>query len=148
MADIGLMPGRNRPLKTRPAITTDALCKRGSVVVSPATGGSYDCVTSTSAGANLVMGVVLDQGDPNNSDLIPTGATVSLAEEGDCEILVLGSTAYAWGDILICTTTAGVAGKYTSGSTYDQIGIVTQNITTGTNVQLISCRLNIVKRAA
>ena len=61
---------------------------------------------------------------------------------------MLGSTSYAVGDILITSTTAGVAKKLAAETTADQIGTVMQKITTGTSPQLISCRLNIVKRAA
>jgi hypothetical protein len=147
-ADIGLMPQSNKPVHARTCNTTDALCKRGSVVIQAGTTDSSACVTTTSAGANGVLGVVLDQGDPNNSQLIPSSASVSVADIGDVEILVLGSTAYAVGDVLITSTTAGVAKKLASETTADQIGTVLQKITTGTNPQLISCRLNIVKRAA
>ncbi len=148
MADIALNPFVNHPTHFRTVTTTDALCKKGSVVISAASTDSSAVVTSTTAGDNLVIGVITDEGDPNNSGLIPSGATVSCADAGDVEILVLGGTAYVVGDILICTTTAGVAGKYSSGSTYDQIGICMQKITTGSAVQRIACRLNIFKRAA
>jgi hypothetical protein len=149
MADLGLWPfASSKNLHSFTGKTTDALAKYGSVVVSAASTDSSEIVTTASAGANLVMGVVIDQGDPNNSGLHANGSFVSVQDMGDCEILVLGGVTYAVGDILICTTTAGVAGKYTSGSTYDQIGTVTQAVTTGTLPQLISCRLNIVKRAA
>lgn len=148
MADIGLMPTTNRALHFRTVNTTDALCKYGSVVISAGTTDSSACVTSTTAGDNKVLGVITDHGDPNNSDLIPSGASVSCADLGDVEILVLGSVSYEVGDILITSTTAGVAKKLAAESTADQIGTVLQKITTGTNPQLISCRLMINKRAA
>lgn len=147
-ADIGLMPQGNRSISFSTYNTTDALCKKGSVVVSSATSDSSACKTTTSAGANAVLGVIVDQGDPNNSGLFASGSQVSVAEAGEVEILVLGGVTYAVGDILVTSTTAGVAKKIAAEATADQIGSVRQAITTGASPQLISCWLNIVKRAA
>jgi hypothetical protein len=118
MADIGLMPFVSKVVHARTVTTTDALCKHGSVVVSAATSDSSACVTTTSAGANLVLGVILDQGDPNNSGLIPSGATVSCADLGDVEILVLGGVTYAVGDVLVTIDAKppSAASRITSGA--------------------------------
>jgi hypothetical protein len=148
MADIGLMPSDEKNVHSFTAVTADALMKYGSLVVWSGSTDSKAVVTTTSAGANLIAGVVTDQGDPNNSGLHASGAQVTVRDMGVAEVLLLGGATYARGDIIIATTTAGVGGKYTSGSTYDQLGVCLQEITTGTNPQLVSVRLNIVKRAA
>lgn len=144
MADINLVPPRAKIQSARTGIMKDALAKYGSVLVFSGTSGHADVATTTSAAAATVAGVCISQGDPNNSDLFASGDEVSVQDKGDCQILALGSTTYARGDKLITTTTAGVAGPLgaTTGA-MDIIGEVLQDVTTGTNPQLISCRLNI-----
>lgn len=144
MADIGLNPPKKGNVHSRTGVMIDALAKFGSVLVYSGTSGHADMATTTSAAAATVAGVVTSQGDPNNSGLFAIGDEVSVRDLGDVEILVLGSVTYARGDKLITTTTAGVAGKLgsTTGA-MDIIGEVLQDVTTGTNPQLISCRLNI-----
>ncbi len=149
MADLALYPfAAEKDLHSFTATTADAVCKKGSLVAWSGSTDSSAVVATTSAGQNLLAGVVTDQGDPNNSGLFASGVNVSVRDMGVVDVLCLGGVTYARGDILIATTTTGVAGKYTSGSTYDQLGVVMQEITTGSSVQLVSCRLNIMKRAA
>lgn len=147
-ADIGLMPSKDFNVHSFTGNTTDALCKYGSIVISSATTDSNAVKTTTTAGDNLVMGVVTDQGDPNNSGLFASGSAVSVRDMGVAEVLLLGSVTYAVGDVIITSTTAGVGKKLASETTADQLGTCLQAITTGTNPQLVSVRLNIVKRAA
>lgn len=143
-ADIGLNPPKAGNVHSRTAIMTDALCKFGSVVISANTASSVEVVTTTNAGTTGVMGVVTSIGDPNNSNLFAIGDETSLRDAGDVEILVLGSTAYAETDLLITSATAGVAKKLESETgLMDVIGYPVQKVTTGTNPQRISCRLNI-----
>jgi hypothetical protein len=144
MADIGLNPPKAGILHARTGVMIDALAKFGSVLVYSGTSGHADMATTASAAAATVAGVVVSQGDPNNSGLFGIGDEVSVQDLGDCQILVLGGVTYARGDKLITTTTAGVAGKLgsTTGA-MDIIGECLEDVTTGTNPQLISCRLNI-----
>jgi hypothetical protein len=142
MADIGLNPPKRGIVHARTGVMKDANAKFGSVVVASGSSGHADMATTTSAGATGVEGVVCSQGDPNNSGLFASGEEVSVQDLGDCQILVLGSTAYARGDKLITSTTAGVAKKLASETgNMTIIGEVLQDVTTGTNPQLISCRL-------
>lgn len=139
---VGINPPKASNVHSRSGVMLDALAKFGSVVVASGTLGHADVATTTSAGAATVVGVVTSQGDPNNSGLFAVGDVVSLQDLGDVEILVLGSTTYARGDKLITSTTAGVAKKLASETgNMTIIGEVLQDVTTGTNPQLISCRL-------
>lgn len=144
MADIGLNPPVKGPTHFKTGIMIDALAKFGSVLVYSGTSGHADMATTTAAAAATVAGVVQSQGDPNNSGLFAVGDEASIADAGPCQILVLGGVTYARGDKLITTTTAGVAGKLgaTTGA-MDIIAEVLQDVTTGSNPQLISCMLNI-----
>lgn len=144
MADIGLNPPKRNILHARTGVMKDALATFGSVVVYSGTSGHADMATTTSAAAATVAGIVVSQGDPNNSNLFAVGDEVSVQDLGDCQALVLGSVTYARGDKLITTTTAGVLGKLgsTTGA-MDIVGEVLQDVTTGSNPQLISIRLNI-----
>lgn len=144
MADINLVPPVKGPTHFKCGVMKDSLAKFGSVVVYSGTSGHADVATTASAAAATIAGVVHSQGDPNNSGLFVTNDEVSLADAGPCQVLVLGSTTYARGDKLITTTTAGVAGKLgsTTGA-MDILGEVLEDVTTGTNPQLISCMINI-----
>lgn len=140
--DINLNPPKAGNLHSRTGTMQDALAQFGSVVVKSGTTGHSDMATTASAGAAGVMGVVTSQGDPNNSGLFASGDEVSVRDAGDVEILVLGSTAYARGDRLITSTTAGVAKKVASETgLMTIIAEVLQDVTTGTASQLISARL-------
>ena len=144
MADIGLAPPKAGIVHARTGVMVDALAKFGSVLVASGTASHADMATTTSATATAVMGVVCSQGDPNNSGLFAVGDEVSVQDLGDCQILVLGGVTYARGDKLVTSTTAGVAAKLgaeTGNMTI--IGTVLQDVTTGTNPQLISCRLTL-----
>jgi hypothetical protein len=142
MADIALNPPKKGIIHARTGVMVDALAKFGSVLVASGTSSHADMATTTSAAASGVMGVVCSQGDPNNSGLFAVGAEASVQDLGDCQILVLGSTTYARGDKLITSTTAGVAKKLAAETgNMTIIGEVLQDVTTGTNPQLISCRL-------
>lgn len=144
MPDINLNPPRASNLHSRTCTMKDALAKFGSVVVKSGTAGHADAATTAVAGTTGVLGVVTSIGDPNNSGLHPVDADVSVRDAGDVEILVLGSTAYARGDILITSATAGVAKKRAAEvAPYDIIGVVLQDITTGVNPQRISARLTL-----
>lgn len=148
MADIGLNPPMSGILHARTGVMQDALAKFGSVVVQAATGNHADMQTTTSAGATGVMGVVQSQGDPNNSGLFAVGDQPTVADLGDVQILVLGGVTYAVGDPLITSTTAGVAKKLAAETGADIIAYSLQAVTTGTNPQLISARLNITRRGS
>ncbi len=144
MADIKLMPPKKTVLHARTGVMKDALAKFGSVVIFSGTSGHADMITTTSAASGVVAGVVCSQGDPNNSGLFAAEDEVSVQDLGDAQILVLGGTAYTRGMKLITTTTAGVAGPLASATgAMDIIGECLEDVTTGTNPQLISCRLNI-----
>ncbi len=142
--DIGLNPPKAGNVHSRTGVMQDALAKFGSVVIKSGTTSHCDMATTATASTVGVMGVVTSQGDPNNSGLFAVGDEVSVRDLGDVEILVLGSTAYARGDKLITSTTAGVAKKLESETgAMDIIGEVLQEVTTGTLPQRISCRLSI-----
>lgn len=142
MADIGLNPPKAGNIHSRTGVMADALAKFGSVVVKSGTTDHAAMATTTSAGATGVMGVVTSQGDPNNSGLHAVGDEVSVRDAGDVEILVLPATAYARGDKLITSTTAGVAKKLEAETgNMTIIGEVLQDVTTGAAAQRISCRL-------
>ena len=144
MADINLNPPLSRKGQCKTGVMVDALAKFGSVLVASGTSGHADMATTTSAGATAVEGVVVSQGDPNNSGLFAVGDEASVAYSGVVQILVLGSVTYARGDKLITSTTAGVAKKLASETgNMTIIGEVEQDVTTGTNPQLISCRLTL-----
>ena len=144
MADIGLNPPKRGILHARTGVMTAATAKYGSVVKKDGTSGHADMTPTTAATDTGIMGVVCSQGDPNNSGLFATGDEVSVQDLGDAQVLVLGSVTYARGDKLIPTTTAGVAGKLSSETgLLEIIGTVLQDVTTGSNPQLISVRLNI-----
>lgn len=148
MADINLNPPKKGPIGLpMTGVMQDALAKFGSVVVKSGTSGHADCATTASAGAAGVMGVVQSQGDPNNSGLFASGDEVTLQRAGDCAVLVLGGVSYARGDRLITSTTAGVAKKLASETgLMSIIAIVEQDVTTGTNPQLISARLVLLEQ--
>lgn len=110
MADIGLNPPRASNIASRTCTMADALAKFGSVVVWSGSSSHADVATTTSAGATSVAGVVVDQGDPNNSGLHASGDDVTVRYLGDVEINVVAGT-YARGDKLITSTTAGAAKK-------------------------------------
>lgn len=140
--DIGLNPPKRGNVHSRTGIMQDALAQFGSVVIASGTTGHADMSTTTTSNTTGVMGVVTSQGDPNNNQLFAVGDEVSVRDLGDVEILVLGGVTYARGDQLITSTTAGVAQKRVSQTgLMDLIGEVLQDVTTGTNPQLISCRL-------
>lgn len=147
-ADIKLNPPKRGILHARTGRMVDALAKFGSVLVFSGTNSHVDMATTTSAGAAAVAGVVCQQGDPNNSGLFAVDDEASVQDLGDCQILVLGSVAYARGDKLITSTTAGVAKKLAAETGADIIGTVLQDVTTGTNPQLISCRLILSSRGS
>lgn len=148
MPDIGLNPPSSSIIHARTGKMTDALAKFGSVVVQAATGNHADVVTTTSAGATGVMGVVQSQGDPNNNGLFAIGDEASVVDLGDVKILVLGGTTYAIGDPLITSTTAGVAKKLAAETGADIIATSLQAVTTGANPQLISARMIISRRGS
>lgn len=144
MADIGLNAPRASNVHSRTGVMTDALAQFGSVLIYSGTSSHADMSTTASAASAKVAGVCTSQGDPNNSGLFAVGDSVSVRDLGDVQILVLPNTAFARGDKLITTTTAGVAGPLgaTTGA-MDIIGESLQDVTTGALPQLISCRLNI-----
>lgn len=148
MADIGLNPPSRGILHARTGVCTDALAKFGSVVIQAGTGNHADVVTTTSAGATGVMGVIVSQGDPNNSGLFAVGDQPSVCDLGDVQILVLGSSTYAVGTPLITSTTAGVAKALAAETGADIIATSLQAVTTGTNPQLISARMIISRRGS
>jgi len=142
MADIGLNPPKRGIVHARTGVMKDALAKFGSVLVFSGTAGHADMATTTAAGATAVAGVVVSQGDPNNSGLFAIGDEASVQDLGDCQALVLGSVTYARGDKLITSTTAGVLAKLGSETgNMTVVATVLQDVTTGTNPQLISIRL-------
>lgn len=147
-ADIKLNPPKAGNVHSRTGRMKDALAKFGSVLVFSGTDSHADMATTTSAGATKVAGVVTSQGDPNNSGLFAVDDEVSVRDDGDVELLVLGSVAYARGDLLITSTTAGVAKKLAAETGADIIGECLQDITTGSNPQRISCRLRLNRRGS
>lgn len=144
--DIGLNPPKAGNVHSRTGIMNDALAQFGSIVVSYSNINHADMATSTTAGDPTVMGVVTSQGDPNNSGLFAVGDQASVRDLGDTAVLVLGAgAAYARGDRIIQSTTAGV-GKKLAGETGDlcMVGEVLQDCTTGAAAsQLISVRVNV-----
>lgn len=148
MADIGLNPPTRGIVHARTGVMTDALAKFGSVLVQAGTANHADMVTTTSAGATGVQGVVQSQGDPNNSGLFAVGDTPTVVDQGDVQILVLGGVTYAVGDPLITSTTAGVAKKLAAETGADIIAYSRQAVTTGTNPQLISAFMAISRRGS
>lgn len=146
MSDVNLNPPFSSNVHSRACrVAAYAGVKYGAVVVASGSSSAADVATTTSAGATGVMGVVQSHGDPNNSDLFANGDVIDVRDEGDAEILVLGSVSYVRGEALVTSTTAGVAKKRASETTADIIGYVLQDVTTGTNPQLISCRLAITR---
>lgn len=142
MADIGLNPPVASKVHSRTGVMADALAKFGSCLIASGTTEHALMITTTTAGDSQVMGVVTSQGDPNNSGLFAAGDEASVQDIGDVQILVLGSATYARGDKLITSTTAGVAKKLASETgSMTIIATVLQDVTTGTNPQLISARL-------
>jgi hypothetical protein len=146
MADIGLNPPKATNVHSRTGVMTDALAKFGSIVVQAATGNHADMVTTTSAGATGVQGVVTSIGDPNNSDLFAVGDQVSVRDLGDAEVLVVAGT-YAVGDPIITSTTAGAGKKLAAETGADIVGYSLQAITLAA-VGRISVRLNITRRGS
>lgn len=146
--DIGLRPPKRGIVHTRTGRMKDALATFGSVLVFSGSNSHADMATTTSAGATKVAGIVVQQGDPNNSGLFAVDDEASVQDIGDCQILVLGSTAYARGDLLITSTTAGVCKKLAAETGADIVAEVLQDVTTGTNPQLISGRLMLYRRGS
>lgn len=142
MADVGLNPPYNTKQHCKSGVMKDALAQFGSIVVSSGTSGHADMITSTSLGDPLIEGVVVSQGDPNNSGLFAQGDLVSVCDLGIIPVLLLGSTTYARGDRIIQSSTAGV-GKKIASETGDLglVGICEQDVTTGTNPQLVAVRV-------
>ena len=120
----------------------DALAQFGSIVVNSGSSRASDAATTASAGATGIIGVVQSQGDPNNSGLFAINDEVSVRDLGDAQVLVLGGVTYARGDLIITSTTAGVGKHRAAETTCDVLGFCLQDITTGTNSQLISVRLD------
>lgn len=142
--DVGLNPPTRGNVHSRSGVMTDALAQFGTVLITANTANHSEMVTTTSAGTTGVQGVVTSQGDPNNSGLFAVNDIVSVRDQGDAQILVLGGVSYAETDLLITSTTAGVAKKLESETgSMDVIGYPVQKVTTGSASQLISVRLNI-----
>lgn len=147
MADIGLNPPKAGNVHSRTGVMTDALASFGAVLVSAANGNHADMVTTTSAGATGVMGVVTSQGDPNNNGLFAVGDDASVRDLGDAEVQVVAGT-YAVGDPLITSTVAGCAKKRAAETGADVLGYSLQAITTSANGQRISARILISRAGA
>ena len=142
MADIGLNPPFSSNLHSRTCVMKDALAQFGSIVVNSGSDYHAAAATTASAGATGIIGVVQSQGDPNNSGLFAINDEVTVRDLGDAQVLVLGGTQYARGNLILTSTTAGVGKKRLSETTCDVLGYCLQDITTGTNPQLISVRLD------
>lgn len=144
MADIGLNPPRGQNVHSRTGVMTDALAQFGSILIQAGTGNHADMVTTASAGAAGVQGVVQQQGDPNNSGLFAVGDQVSVRDAGEAQVLVVAGT-YAVGDPIITSTTAGAGKKLAAETGADVVGFSEQAITLA-QTGLISVRLNIYRR--
>lgn len=143
--DIGLTPPKAGNLHSRAGRPTTTGMKFGMVVVADTTDGGHDAITTTTTAADTgVVGVITSQGDPNNSGQFAVGDECSVRDLGDVELLVLGGTAYNEKDLFITSTTAGVAKKLEAETgSIDLIGRCLQSLTTGSNPQRVSCKLNI-----
>jgi hypothetical protein len=148
MADIAIqspLGKRVLPGASFEANMKDALAKFGSIVVYSGTSSYADVATTTTAGAPAVAGVISSLGDPNNSGLFASGDNATVQTGGIAQVLVLGSTAFSRGDRIVTSTTAGVGKKWVNESVpFTVIGECLQDVTTGTNPQLVPVRLTLV----
>lgn len=140
---IGLNPpkaGNRHSLTGRATVTG---MKFGMIAAPDTSDGGHDAMLlSTSAGQTPLAGVITSQGDPNNSDAFAVGDEFSVRDEGEAEVLVLGSTSYSETDLIIASATAGVGKKLESETGNIMIlGRCLQKVTTGTNSQRISVKL-------
>jgi hypothetical protein len=140
---IGLNPpkaGNRHSFSGRATVTG---MKFGMIAVPDTSDGGHDAVKlSTAAGEEPLAGVITSQGDPNSSDAFAVGDEMSIRDEGEAEVLVLGSTAYDEGDYIIASNTAGVGKKLESETGVIMLlGRCLQKCTTGTNPQRISVHL-------
>lgn len=140
---IGLNPpkaGNRHSLTGRATVTG---MKFGMIAVPDTSDGGHDAMKlSTGAGEEPLAGIITSQGDPNNSDAFAVGDEFSVRDEGEAEVLVLGSTSYDEGDYIIASDTAGV-GKKLVGETGTMmlVGRCLQKVTTGSNPQRVSVKL-------
>jgi len=138
---IGLMPPKSRPSDFMTGTTTVATAKYGSVMTFSGTANHDDVKITTTAGEQSI-GVCASQGDPNNSGLFPTGAQVSIAREGDVEVLFDAAEGLVVGAKVIASGTDGVAKILGAESTpYWILGECLEARTIGSSPGLGSVRL-------
>lgn len=143
MADIGLNPPDNRPADFCTVTMTVATGKYGMIVV-PDGAPHADAKITTAAGETKLLGVIVDQGDPNNSGLFATGAQVSVARGGVVEVLFQNGTVIARGDTIIASGTAGMAKVLAAeAKPYDVLGYAEEARTIGAAAGRASVRLHI-----
>lgn len=142
-AALGLMPVYTRPTDILPVVMSAATGKRGYIVALTADTEPSSATITTTAGQQP-FGVIVDEGDPNNSDLHASGAVVSVATGGICDVMFDAAEAITKGDKIICSGTDGLAKVLAAeADPYWLLGEAMQTITIGSAAGKASVKLAI-----
>lgn len=144
MASIGLNPPKVRGTEFETRRMTVATGKKGMLVV-PSGDGTHDgAKIATTAGETKLLGVIKNEGDPNNSGLFPTGANVSVQKDGPAEVLFDAAEAITEGDTIIASGTDGHAKVLgAEGKPYTVLGYAAETRTIGAAAGFASVNLQI-----
>ena len=116
MASIGLFPFYSDAGRTSPRRVTGSGVQAYMIVQPDTITTEADTCTPCASGGGIAYGVITTpQGDPNNSGIIPSGATVEVTYTGTVPVLLISGT-YSKGDPIVASTVYGYGKKLGSES--------------------------------